>query len=186
MLPSVWVLVQGRVYDVTTYLVEHPGGSDVLVRSAGEDASAGFEQAGHSDYAVSLRDARLVGCIEQAPAPAGYSARVQAIKAQSKKVNPKLKLVQAHSRAEDCWILIDDMVVNATNYLQEHPGGAQNILNFAGKDATQAYRDIGHGPAADRIVKSLQVTPRASGSSLLPLGLGVLVLLLAVLWLFIS
>jgi cytochrome b involved in lipid metabolism len=27
-----WVLVEGNVYNVNDYLVEHPGGDDILVR----------------------------------------------------------------------------------------------------------------------------------------------------------
>ena len=34
-----WVLINGKVYDVTTYLAEHPGGDDILMYFSGKDAS---------------------------------------------------------------------------------------------------------------------------------------------------
>lgn len=38
---DVWVLIDGTVYDVTTYLAEHPGGDDILMYHGGRDASEG-------------------------------------------------------------------------------------------------------------------------------------------------
>lgn len=38
-----WVAVRGQVYDVTSYLNSHPGGSDKLMQGAGRDATAMFE-----------------------------------------------------------------------------------------------------------------------------------------------
>jgi len=37
---SCWIVVNGRVLDVTSYLGHHPGGRDVLTRYAGRDATA--------------------------------------------------------------------------------------------------------------------------------------------------
>lgn len=37
-----WVIIDGHVYDVTRYLANHPGGSDVLRQYAGRDATKAF------------------------------------------------------------------------------------------------------------------------------------------------
>ena len=37
-----------KVYDVTSYLDDHPGGGDVLLDVAGQDADEFFEDVGHS------------------------------------------------------------------------------------------------------------------------------------------
>ena len=59
-------------YDVTTYLAEHPGGDDILVKHAGIDGTKKFKEANHSDYAISLRNARHVGKIVDTPMPIDY------------------------------------------------------------------------------------------------------------------
>eukprot|EP01062_Namystynia_karyoxenos_P070266 TRINITY_DN65657_c0_g1_i1.p1 TRINITY_DN65657_c0_g1~~TRINITY_DN65657_c0_g1_i1.p1 ORF type:complete len:575 (+),score=105.53 TRINITY_DN65657_c0_g1_i1:75-1799(+) len=39
-----WTVIYGKVYDVTNFLDEHPGGDEILLRHAGEDASAEFDK----------------------------------------------------------------------------------------------------------------------------------------------
>ena len=47
-----WLIIDGKVYDVTTYVPEHPGDM-AIARNAGRDSSVGFhgEQHGESVYA---------------------------------------------------------------------------------------------------------------------------------------
>lgn len=40
-----------KVYDVTNYLDDHPGGGEVMMEVAGEDATNMFEDIGHSNDA---------------------------------------------------------------------------------------------------------------------------------------
>jgi cytochrome b involved in lipid metabolism len=39
-------------------------------------------------------------------------------------------------------------VYNITNYLDNHPGGAEVLLDVAGKDADEFFEDIGHSKDA--------------------------------------
>ncbi|KAL4901100.1 hypothetical protein BDW74DRAFT_170450 [Aspergillus multicolor] len=48
---DVWIIFHNKVYDVTKYLEDHPGGSAVLIEVAGADATEAFEEVGHSDEA---------------------------------------------------------------------------------------------------------------------------------------
>jgi len=45
--------------------------------------------------------------------------------------------VANHSTEEDCWIVVKNVVYNATNYLSDHPGGPIVITKRGGKDATK-------------------------------------------------
>ncbi|OAY23005.1 hypothetical protein MANES_18G044001v8 [Manihot esculenta] len=49
-----WLVIDGRVLDVTKFLEEHPGGEEVLIESAGKDASKEFKDIGHSNAAQNL------------------------------------------------------------------------------------------------------------------------------------
>jgi cytochrome b5 len=46
-----WIVINDKVYDVTKYANEHPGGPIVLLNKAGRNASLAFEQASHSENA---------------------------------------------------------------------------------------------------------------------------------------
>ncbi|XP_023911154.1 cytochrome b5 [Quercus suber] len=56
-----WVVIDGKVYDVTTYLDEHPGGDDVVLAATGKDATEEFEDAGHSKSAKELMETFCIG-----------------------------------------------------------------------------------------------------------------------------
>ncbi|MFZ5792823.1 MAG: cytochrome b5 domain-containing protein [Pseudomonadota bacterium] len=40
---SCWLIVAGRVYDVTAYIGEHPADPDTILRYCGKDATRGFD-----------------------------------------------------------------------------------------------------------------------------------------------
>lgn len=40
---DLWMVINGKVYDVTPFVDEHPGGEEVLVDCGGQDATTAFE-----------------------------------------------------------------------------------------------------------------------------------------------
>ncbi|XRM47504.1 hypothetical protein ABZX51_010474 [Aspergillus tubingensis] len=50
--------------------------------------------------------------------------------------------VEKHSTRESCWVAIHDSVYDVTDFLEEHPGGAQVILRCAGKDGTADFDSV--------------------------------------------
>uniref|UniRef100_A0A0N5AMD2 Cytochrome b5 heme-binding domain-containing protein n=1 Tax=Syphacia muris TaxID=451379 RepID=A0A0N5AMD2_9BILA len=53
------------VYDVTKFLSEHPGGDKVLLEVAGQDATASFNDVGHSMSVGAMAKAFQVGYISE-------------------------------------------------------------------------------------------------------------------------
>lgn len=43
---SLWLIINGKVYDFTQYLFLHPGGESIM-RNAGRDSTAGFSGSQH-------------------------------------------------------------------------------------------------------------------------------------------
>ncbi|XP_021005831.1 cytochrome b5 [Mus caroli] len=58
---STWVILHHKVYDLTKFLEEHPGGEEVLREQAGGDATENFEDVGHSTDARELSKTYIIG-----------------------------------------------------------------------------------------------------------------------------
>ncbi|EPY84162.1 hypothetical protein CB1_000490012 [Camelus ferus] len=58
---EIWLVIHGRVYDVTRFLNEHPGGEEVLLEQAGADATESFEDVGHSSDAREMLKQYYIG-----------------------------------------------------------------------------------------------------------------------------
>uniref|UniRef100_UPI00398F08FA cytochrome b5 n=1 Tax=Pristiophorus japonicus TaxID=55135 RepID=UPI00398F08FA len=58
---SAWIHIHDKIYDVTKFLEEHPGGAEVLKEQAGGDASEAFDDVGHSTDAREMTKRYLIG-----------------------------------------------------------------------------------------------------------------------------
>ncbi|EAA35955.1 hypothetical protein GE21DRAFT_29 [Neurospora crassa] len=58
---DVWMVIHNKVYNVTTYLEDHPGGSIILREVAGTDATEQFVEIGHSVEATDILEELYVG-----------------------------------------------------------------------------------------------------------------------------
>ncbi|KAI1209684.1 Flavocytochrome c [Annulohypoxylon truncatum] len=47
--------------------------------------------------------------------------------------------VAKHNKKEDLWVVVKGVVMDLTNWLEEHPGGPNAIMNFMGRDATEEF-----------------------------------------------
>lgn len=47
--------------------------------------------------------------------------------------------IAKHNTKDDLWVVVKGVVMDLTNWLDEHPGGPQAILNFMGRDATEEF-----------------------------------------------
>ena len=58
---DLWLVIDNKVYDVSQWMDEHPGGAAVLLQEAGRDATAAFADVGHTLYAEDLLKAYYLG-----------------------------------------------------------------------------------------------------------------------------
>ncbi|KAF2138382.1 uncharacterized protein K452DRAFT_353213 [Aplosporella prunicola CBS 121167] len=65
---DMWIVIHGKVFDVTKYLDDHPGGVDTIAEVAGGDATAAFEDVGHSEDATEIMQPFLIGTMKDAQA----------------------------------------------------------------------------------------------------------------------
>jgi len=67
------------------------------------------------------------------------------------------KEVESHKDKKSTWIIIHDNVYDVTEFLEEHPGGEEVLLEQAGKDATENFEDVGHSTDARTLMKQYQI-----------------------------
>ncbi|CAA7044348.1 unnamed protein product [Microthlaspi erraticum] len=64
-----WILIHGKVYDISTFMDEHPGGDNVLLAVTGKDASIDFDDVKHSNEAQEIMKKYCIGDIDQSTVP---------------------------------------------------------------------------------------------------------------------
>ena len=57
------IIIGNKVFDVTKFLDEHPGGCEVLLEKAGDDRNESFEDVGHSTDAREMSKDYYIGDI---------------------------------------------------------------------------------------------------------------------------
>jgi len=58
---KIWIIIDKQVFDVTKFIGEHPGGEEVLLDRAGQDASKDFDEIGHTHDAQKLKSQYAIG-----------------------------------------------------------------------------------------------------------------------------
>ena len=64
-----WLIISNNVYDVSSFLSEHPGGSSMIVKYCGKEATKAFEtqdrgfRGGHSSSAKQMLGDYLIGTL---------------------------------------------------------------------------------------------------------------------------
>jgi len=77
-----------------------------------------------------------------------------------------LQEVTAHASEEDCWVVVDGEVWDVTKFLKLHPGGRHVLLQYAGKDATEAFYSMHMSSVLDKYRQKF-VIGRLEGTSVL-------------------
>uniref|UniRef100_A0A1A7XNB4 Cytochrome b5 type B n=1 Tax=Iconisemion striatum TaxID=60296 RepID=A0A1A7XNB4_9TELE len=61
VINDTWLIIHDKVYDISKFLEEHPGGEEVLLEQAGADATESFEDVGHSSDAREMLQQYYIG-----------------------------------------------------------------------------------------------------------------------------
>lgn len=163
-----WIILFGKVVNVTSYLAEHPGGMEILIKnSSAQDATAQFLKKGHTDYARSIMEQYVIGQVDEEGL-----AKLEKEKAAANVVSANkdevysMEEVKKHNHKNDCWVVVDNVVYNVTYFLKDHPGGPEAVIRYAGKDATKAFNDQeSHDSAARRQLADMAIGTLAGGKS---------------------
>ncbi|ORY36462.1 Flavocytochrome c [Rhizoclosmatium globosum] len=100
-------------------------GLKVTVESAGASAE--------TSQAVVAAAAPAASAAAQAPAAAAAPAAKKTLREIT------TAEVAKHNKENDCWVIVNGQVLDATPFLNDHPGGKKAILIYAGKDATEEF-----------------------------------------------
>ncbi|KAL7419817.1 hypothetical protein Q5752_005733 [Cryptotrichosporon argae] len=65
--------------------------------------------------------------------------------------------LEANKTREKCYMLVHDKVYDVTGFLDEHPGGDEVIIEEGGRDATEAFEDIGHSDEARKMLDKMYI-----------------------------
>merc|ERR1712169_102414 len=152
------------------------GGSSLLGcvvygRVAGDSASSFlFQEALNGSSGAAQRLGQM--SLHLDPSAPGKLTVEWANAAASKPNNPKefkipekeftLEEVAKHNTKEDLWVVVKGVVMDLSDWLDEHPGGPQAIMNFMGRDATEEFEML-HDDEVIRKYAPSQVIGRVKG-----------------------
>ena len=152
---SCWVIISGKVYDVTDYLDKHPGGSQILLQYAGKDATAMYEPI-HPAGTVerSLPKDKHLGDVD--PATVSTPAKPQ----QTKDSDKKAPIPLTHC------LNLDDVEEAATRIIPKSAyvyfASAADSLNSLANNHRD-WKKVGLRPRIMRNVKRVDMTRKMLG-----------------------
>uniref|UniRef100_A0A0A9WVI7 Cytochrome b5 n=2 Tax=Lygus hesperus TaxID=30085 RepID=A0A0A9WVI7_LYGHE len=69
----------------------------------------------------------------------------------------RLEEVKQNKNSKSTWVIIHNSVYNVTEFLNEHPGGEEVLLEQAGRDASEAFEDVGHSSDAREMMEKYKI-----------------------------
>ncbi len=125
-----------------------------LAGHSGAEATWGNVLASTAQGPASSDDpTALVTAPNEIPAPTASPATIEP-------AGYTLDDVAAHATIDDCWLVVDGMVYDASGYAAAHPGGASRIADICGTDATEAFRNQhGNQGSPNRTLAGFELGP---------------------------
>ncbi|XP_076233182.1 cytochrome b5 isoform X2 [Calliopsis andreniformis] len=79
---DLWIIIHNKVYNLSSFLNEHPGGEEVLLELGGRDGTEPFEDIGHSSDARQMMESYKIGEIVEEERTKGNASDANAIPAE--------------------------------------------------------------------------------------------------------
>jgi cytochrome b involved in lipid metabolism len=139
-----WVVLGGKVLNVSKFLPDHPGGELAILTFAGKDATEEFNMIHPPDVVGKYAPDAVIGELGAGGAGGDDDSESEEEEADAGD-GFSLAEIAKHNTKTDVWVAINGMCLNVTKFLPEHPGGELAILTFVGKDASEEFNMI-HPP----------------------------------------
>ncbi|KAF9654240.1 hypothetical protein BDM02DRAFT_3182063 [Thelephora ganbajun] len=112
-----WVIIDGKVYDVTDFLPKHPGGKQVILKYAGRDATTAYEPI-HPDDALekNLPKEKCLG-----PVNAAAKQQLQSEESLHKKTKDEIRVTEAQAKKPP---------LKCVHTLQDMEDVARSVLSY--------------------------------------------------------
>lgn len=162
-----WTVVNSNVYDLTSYISSHAGGTSVLTAICGKDGTKAFsgQHSGEQKPSADL-SSLLIGPLSVSSVGSGPGETSGATKAPLSATYTSAEVAK-HKSGSDCWSVVDGKVYDLTSYVTGHPGGATVIKAICGKDGSAAFAGQ-HASASkpNNVLAALVLGPLVSGGTL--------------------
>ncbi|KAJ6442631.1 flavocytochrome c [Purpureocillium lavendulum] len=109
----------------------------VTVEWNGAAAGAGASGSGNGGQLVQQQPASKASEPAEGGAAAAKASGPKAFEVPAKEYT--MEEVAKHNQKGDLWVVVKGVVMDLTNWLDEHPGGPNAIMNFMGRDATEEF-----------------------------------------------
>ena len=125
---SCWTIIGSSVYDITSFIPQHPGGKGAVTSLCGKNGTAAFNgQHGGARTPKATLSRYRIGALEASAAGAAASSSGAGVSGAI-----TAGQVATHDRASDCWTSIDGRVYNLTSFVT--PSRGQRAHHLAVRD----------------------------------------------------
>ncbi|EEP77846.1 hypothetical protein UREG_02695 [Uncinocarpus reesii 1704] len=129
---------QNRLNQISLHIdPSQPGKISVEWTAPGENKGQAQISAPKADTSATPAPAPASTPAAAAAVPGAPAADVSDFKVPEKEFT--MEEVAKHNKKDDLWIVVKGVVMDVTNWLDEHPGGAQALFSHMGRDATEEF-----------------------------------------------
>jgi cytochrome b involved in lipid metabolism/branched-subunit amino acid transport protein len=155
-----WSVIEGKAYNLTPWISQHPGGQGVILGMCGVDATAAFR--GKHGTAPAPADA-LAGFAlgplsaggPAVPTPAPTAAPTATAAATTRYTRAE---VARHNNPTNCWSIVNGKVYDLTAWVSRHPGGQEAIAEMCGTNGAGEFLERHTGDtAANEVLSGYQI-----------------------------